>query len=107
MSEVLINDGNHKTIDIDGLKIDMSASIGDFFAKKIVAELTEKDFEKIYDFVISDIFFPSLSKDSRNFENEEDRRKYVEEFGKFGDVKTKDIYSDSSYNRTKYLPDYI
>lgn len=78
--------GDNKSLDLDGLKVDMSVAIGDFFVKKLMSEMTEPDFKKLYDAILKDIFDCSDYK-LEECKTEEEKREYIKKFGVLGDVK--------------------
>ena len=78
--------GDNKSLDVDGLKVDMSVAIGDFFVKKLMAEMTEPDFKKLYDAILSDVFTCS-DYELDHCKTEKERKEYIEKFGMLGKVK--------------------
>ena len=77
---------DEKSINFNGLTVDMAAAIGDIFAKRFISELSEKDYEKIEEFMIKEVFngFNYRYKDCKT---DKEKRECIAEYGKFGDIK--------------------
>ena len=101
---ISVNEADGRNFDFDGLKVDMSAAIGDFFVKRFVSELTEKDLEKIYDFLNKEVF-QGYSYEYEHAETAEEKKEFAKTVGKWGAIQTKENHT-YGYNNKEYLMDY-
>ena len=96
-------ENQNKTIDFNGIELNLSASLGNIFAEKFLAEISEKDYEKINEFLIEEIF-DGVNYDYLEAKAEEEKKAIVERMGKYRNIK---IGDKTGWDRTVSLCEQI
>ena len=96
-------ENQNKTIDFNGIELNLSASLGTIFAEKFLAEISEKDYEKINEFLIEEIF-NGENYQYKTAKTEEEKKAIAERMGKYDHIKTG---NNNGWNHTVSLCEQI